>query len=343
LQGNTSILDVPGLLRLLRELGRTGILRIGQGERSVELFCERGDTIMAVPIGELGIQAAAAAGLPPPETAGADGTPAIVMSATQSNQPTDALYRIGVNAILTLTATGPQPFLWQPLQAMPETIHRHGRSITAEQLALERLRLVDDWTQIEAEVASLEQVCMRSPDAIARLRQLNLSEIERRVLTEINGRRNVRQLLDRCGLSTFELFHVLYRLIQCRLVLPRQAVVPAMTGRPPVLVAGPDSRLADPLHRILTTRGLAPSPVANETGSLVRIISESQAQVVMIDADTCDAATIAQSLRSVLETSAITVVAITDRQGAQAGLSTSCDLVLTAPVHADDIPSLLGF
>lgn len=342
LAGSTAVIDLPALLRLLRDLGRTGVLELGPAGQAINLFCERGDVVMAVPSGASAVQAAAAAGLPPPS----DTDPAVppLLAAAAGTPEADAvLYRIGVDAVLALCAAGPQPFRWRQAPALPAAVLSLGRVITAEQLGLERLRLVDDWTQIEAEVTSLDQVCARAPDLAERLRRLTLSAIERQVLTEINGRRAVRNVVERCRLSTFEAFHVLYRLIQTRLVLPRPAAGPVGGGGAPVLCAGPDGRLAGALERILAARGLPPPALAGDAAGTAAILAAGGARAVLIDADSCDAPAIARALRGALETSAATLVALVDRGGDAAALAEAgCDAVLSAPVHANDLHALIG-
>ena len=348
LSGSTSVLDLTALLRLLHDLGRTGVLELGSSGSLVELFCERGDVVLALPTGAGADRAAATAGLtlPGPADAGLPGpvdagVPPLVTAVTGLADGGETLRHIGIAALLGLVAAGPQPFRWRPRTALPAVMLKVGRAITADQLALERLRLVDDWTQIEAEVASLDQICARAPDIMTRLAPLNLSPIERRILTEIDGRRSVRDLVERCKLSTFEVFHVLYRLIQTRLILARVTAGSATARRSPVICAGPASPLIEPLTRMLVGRGLPAPAIVHDAAGIAALAGEGLC--VVVDADTCDGPAVVRFLRGSVATSAVPVVAVVDRFGDPGALTGyGCDAVLFAPVHANELPPLLG-
>ncbi|GDY11802.1 hypothetical protein LBMAG53_06800 [Planctomycetota bacterium] len=340
LSGSTAVLDLPALLRLLHGLGRSGVLELGASDRLVELFCERGEVILALPSGAAAEQAAAAAGLVLPAAAD-DGVPLLVAAVSGLPEGSEQLQRIGIAALLGMVAAGPQPFRWRPRSALPAAMLKVGRAITAEQMALERLRLVDDWTQVEAEVASLDQICSRSPDLAAQLRSLTLNPIEHRILTDVDGRRSVRAIVERSRLSTFEVFHVLYRLIQSKLVLPRSPAATARSVRSPVLCAGPASPLIEPLTRMFIGQGLQPPAVVRDATGVAALGGECLC--VVVDADTCDGPAVIRFLRSSVATSAVPVVAVVDRFGDPAALTASgCDAVLFAPVHVSALPPLLG-
>jgi DNA-binding response OmpR family regulator len=234
--GSTGFLHLPQLLRLIADSHRTGVLRLGspQGEDGALVWFARGDLQLAAPrdaaagarlLINAGIAAEPGRSFITPATA--DLVPAVV--AAHHAQAGEALALLGRQTLVKLMGDGPMAWDWKELAQLPEPIIAlAGTGISLDQLLLDRLRLVDDWSQIELDVHSLGQICARAPDVRARLPRFTLTAEEGRVLQHVDGRRSVQELVTRTNLSTFETFHILYRLIQVRLVTaapPSQALV----------------------------------------------------------------------------------------------------------------------
>ncbi len=349
LSGSTALVPIPALVRLLASLGRTGELLLGTGASTLTLFCERGELVLVTVPAALASEAAAAAGVgiqaedlarAQQQVAGSD-LPlvvALIDGACGTAAPA-VLHRMGLAALLAASSGDPRPFQWRDHAPLPAEIHRHAHTITADQLALERLRQVDDWSQIELEIASLDQVCSRALNLRERLPALDLNEVERRVLALVDGRRSVRAIVDTCRLSTFEVFHALFRLIQIRLVEPRPQ--PTVGTRPVLWCGSADDRMVPDLARILAERGLPP-PVVVPPDDIPATIARTGARVVVVDAAHIDAPRLAGQVRSRLESSDATLVALVEAPDGEGLLATAgFDAVLLTPVHATDLHGLL--
>ena len=348
LAGSTGLLPLPRLVRALAESGRSGVLAVG-GARGLALYFSRGELLLCVPgDADEARRAAAAAGIPVPSGAPPGGVPEMVAWVEAAVPAADCpavLQRQGAAALVQRLGQGPLPFAWTD-GAPPAFATRLGLAIPAEQLDLERLRLVDDWAQLELQVTSLDLVCVRAPDFLARLPRFTLDALERRVLLQINGRNRVKDLIARLGLSTFDAFHALYRLLQVALVQPLAAEAPAASL---LVCAAPEAGLASAFARLLhdggeghgatAVSGCAPAQAEER-------LAGGGASVALVDVTApAEAAALALALRARLETSATTLVALLPHaDGAQARelLAAGFDHVLARPLHRTSIQRLMN-
>lgn len=90
-------------------------------------------------------------------------------------------------------------------------------------LVMEGFRRVDEWRMIEGSF-DFDEVLYPDPVAIERLgSEANLTQRERSVLAEIDGKHTIREILDRMEGSSFELCKIVYQLLNSRLVRRRVA------------------------------------------------------------------------------------------------------------------------
>lgn len=347
--GSTAFLPVLQLLRLVADTHRTGVLHLG-GDDGVDAWFERGDLRLASPReATAGRRVLATAGMAeePGRAAGWSGAAraanvplAVVVADECGPAGAAALRTIGRQALVRQTAEGPVEWSWSDLSALPEPVARASRPISIDQLALDRLRLVDDWSQVELDVSSLGQVCERVPAMRTRLPLFELTPEEAKVLLLVDGRRPVKDVLERSGLSTFDVFHILYRLIQVRLVQPRGE---APTRRPgPVLLCAGEG-VAGPLADWLGRRGETLASCAPD-GLLERILTAAP-RLALVDLDgVADPEALARGVRARLEVSDTPLVALAPRadRGLQRALAEAgYDRVLAKPVHLNAIGRLL--
>ena len=349
--GSTTFLQLPNLLRLIADSHRTGVLRLGSahGEDGALAWFARGDLQLAAPRdAAAGVRLLAGAGIAsePGRTTvmptGSDVVPAVLAAHQAGAGATLAL--LGRQTLVRLMGEGPLAWEWRDLPQLPESVAAlAGPGISLDQLLLDRLRLVDDWSQIELDVHSLGQVCGRAPDVRTRLPRFTLSPEEARVLQHVDGRRSVQDLVTRANLSTFETFHILYRLIQVRLVTPAPVDPPVMG---PVLVCGSDDATCAPLSAWLEQRADRTRCRAVAPAQLLESIAEQAPRLVLIDlAGTPGEAALAAAIRNRIETADARLVAVvphTDRKRVAELRSAGFDEILVRPIHLNTIGRLLN-
>lgn len=84
--------------------------------------------------------------------------------------------------------------------------------ISPEALLLEGARRVDEWSLIEAKIPSFDLVFAVLPGQVEGYHAA-FSEAQRRLLPLLDGKRDIRQLIDASGLSEFEAAQALYGLV----------------------------------------------------------------------------------------------------------------------------------
>jgi DNA-binding response OmpR family regulator len=348
--GSTTFLHVPNLLRLIAESHRTGVLRLGsaQGEDGALVWFARGDLQLAAPRdAAAGTRLLVNAGIvsEPGRTsavsATADLVPAVI--AAHHADAGEALAVLGRQTLVRLMGEGPLAWDWKDLPQLPEAIIAlAGTGISLDQLLLDRLRLVDDWSQIELDVHSLGQTCARAPDVRERLQRFTLTADEARVLQHVDGRRSVQDLVTRTSLSTFETFHILYRLIQVRLVT---SAPPSQALAAPVLLCGSDESTSVPLSNWLEKRADRLRCLSVEPAQLVACITQQAPRLVLIDlAGTPGEAALAAAIRGQIETADARLVALVpqaDRARVAELRTVGFDDVLVRPIHLNAIGRLL--
>ena len=353
--GTTGFLSFLPLLRVVAEAHRSGVLYLGD-EDGVEVWFDRGELRLVAPRGVVAAKRIlVAAGINEEPGHGLSVTPeqapaiAAVLAASDHLQGLEVLHQHGRQALVQLTADGPLPWSWHDRHPLPRAVEQAGQALTIDQLHLDRLRLVDDWSQIELEVRSLDQCCARAADFRSRLGLFTLTAEETQVLLLVDGRTAVKHLLTRLAehgqhLSTFEVFHILYRLIQVRLI-----TATASTSVPGGVVVlchdrSPNDSLATALATWLAQRGdeLVICPPDNFLAVLVEV-SPRLALVDVLAAGRPEI--LASAVRQRLEVSDLTLAALTDHADREQQRSLSkagFDRVLTRPIPFSALAHLLN-
>jgi CheY-like chemotaxis protein len=334
LQGQTSLLPLKSLLKELGACGRTGMLVLQGDERRTMLYLRRGDVIFAThnqPEDYVRQSQADNSAITPKESEDAaaeqrqTGKPVFVTHASSGKIPAsdlpNLLYHQGKRVLLEAMDAGPCPFQWHDLAVLPSYVDAYGRSYAMDQLSLERLRLVDDWAQIELHVNSLDLVFRRGEGFSQNLRRFELTDNERRVLTLVDGRNTVRHIIERSSLATFEVFHVLFRMGQVGLVRraePGGTAGVAREGRTVMMLETDVEGVQEPLATLLKRRRqpipLVPVAAVELLPALLR--ERPRLLLVNVGAPGVDAPAIAKDVRSHLEISDLPLLAVLDSEGA---------------------------
>jgi len=261
------------------------------------------------------------------------------------------LYQHGKRAFLAAIEAGPSAFDWSDTQELPGYVEAFGRPLALEQIQLERLRSVDDWAQVELHVSGLDVVFGRAEDFSARYGGFELNDSERRVLTLVDDRNSVRQIIDRSRLTPFEVFHCLFRLGQVGLVSARgtqpASDEPAPAARPVAILDADWEGVKEPLARLLAQRqkpvALLDIPTPDD---IIALCLKQRPRLLILDLSSgFDAAAAARQVRATLEISDTALVAVSAHEAghlsedlARAGF----DAVLVKPFLFADIERLLA-
>lgn len=365
LRGHTSVFSLPGLLRALHESARTGVLVLENGQRHTNLYLRGGEVVFATHNDpeEYGRGAELELRKDDPAYAAAQleqrqsGKPVLLTLAEAgliagSVLPT-LLHQQGMKVLLEAIDAGPSAFAFFERQALPSYVDAFGRLHSLEQVTLERLRRVDDWAQIELNVASLEVVFQREEGFSQRLERLGLTDAEKRILTLVDGRQNVHRIIDRSSLPTFEVFHVLFRMRHVGLIRQASDATTVSATTTPreraVLIVDPDvDGVQTPLAKLLQKQK-QPVPLLSLPASsdLLAAVIKERPRLVLLNVDTVgDAARRAvEEIRATLEVSDVLLVALLDRDNpayAEELAASGFNGVLVKPFLAKDIDKLLA-
>jgi DNA-binding response OmpR family regulator len=352
--GNTGFLSFLPLLRVVADAHRTGVLYVGDKD-GVEVWFDRGELRLVAPRGVIAARRVLVASGISEEpgkllSQNAELAPAIaaVFAASDHLQGLAVLHQHGRQVLLQLTADGPLPWSWHDRDRLPSVVEQAGLELTIDQLHLDRLRLVDDWSQIELEVRSLDQCCARAADFRARLPLFTLTVEETQVLLLVDGRTPVKHILTRLAeqgqrLSTFEVFHILYRLIQVRLITAN----PQLSAQAGAVVLchdrSPGESLATALATWLGQRG--DELVLCTPDNLRAVLLELAPRLVLVDVVAPQRlAALASEVRQCLEISALLLAALVDhpdRKQQRCLSAAGYDRVLTRPIPFSALARLL--
>ena len=114
-------------------------------------------------------------------------------------------------------------------------------SINADSLLLEGARRVDEWSVIAKKIPSLDLIFEADGERLA-AREVALSPAQARIALLLNGANDVNAVIERCGLSEFDVGKAIYGLLSAGFV---QRVGRSASSRQP----SPESRVAE--HRNL--------------------------------------------------------------------------------------------
>ncbi|HLG04588.1 MAG TPA: DUF4388 domain-containing protein, partial [Gemmatimonadales bacterium] len=117
-------------------------------------------------------------------------------------------------AVYSLFAWATGTFVFEPDQK-PEITDQLDR-INPESLLLEAARRVDEWSLIEARIPGFDLIFAVLPGQVEG-HQAAFTEAQRRLLPLLDGRRDVRELIDASGLSEFEAAQALFGLLSAGL------------------------------------------------------------------------------------------------------------------------------
>jgi CheY-like chemotaxis protein len=116
-------------------------------------------------------------------------------------------------------------FGFEAVHELPAVATEAGLALAVPPLLLEGFRRVDEWRLIEREVGDFDAIFLRDEDRVGGFGRGRLTRDEISILDLCDGRRTVREIIDRSQLGAFDTTKMLYRLSRTRLVRRRVAPV----------------------------------------------------------------------------------------------------------------------
>jgi DNA-binding response OmpR family regulator len=118
-------------------------------------------------------------------------------------------------------------FQFRVTDALPALAREAGLGLNVDRVLLEGYRRVDEWRVIEREVASFDEVFVRDDDKINLVPRGTFTRDELSVLTELDGRQSVRDVVRKLRMGSFDVSRIVFRLRRARLVRRRIPPAPA--------------------------------------------------------------------------------------------------------------------
>jgi len=384
LQGSTALLKPDAVLAALRASARTGVLTVELPVCRCLLYLRRGEPVFAASTAPDESARQAVVGLDPAleesfEKAEAEqrrsGKPVYVSLAEAGKIPgselPELLYEQGKRVLLDMLSADNCAFSWRDLPALPEYVEAYGRPYSPDNVELERLRETEDRLQVEMYIDSMDIVFCRGPQFSRNIRRFEFTDGERRVLTLVDGRNTVRQIVERSGVTVFEAFRILFRMSRFSLIRKRdgtperrgahaahagQTAHGGQTDRGdrgdeaasarPVLVFDADPSVREPLSNLLRRRhSVAVLEMEDDADPLARIVRERPRLAILDARSTPDVERIAREVRSNLEISDMALAVSSDRdspQSAKSWRAAGFDAVLVKPYLFREVEALLG-
>jgi CheY-like chemotaxis protein len=245
LSGDLGIISLADILGLLEAEAQTGVLSIRRADAHLQVFFAGGK-----------IDLATAHGVPEEFLLGrflirggalAAPTLAAALAARNAESSVDKQTLLGkflvdkgylaqtaLRRILSLQTAalifeslrwGAGRFGFAAAHELPEAATDAGLGLAVPPLLLEGFRRVDEWRLIEREVGDFDVIFLRDEARVESFGRGRLTREEQSVLDLCDGRRTVREIIDRSQLGAFDTTKMLYRLSRTRLCRRRVAPV----------------------------------------------------------------------------------------------------------------------
>jgi CheY-like chemotaxis protein len=115
-------------------------------------------------------------------------------------------------------------FQFRRTAELPPLAGEAGLQLNVDRMLLEGYRRVDEWRVIEREISSFDEVFVRNEEKIAELPRGTFTRDELAVLGEVDGRQNLREIVRKLRLGSFDVSKMFFRFRRSRLV--RRRVTP---------------------------------------------------------------------------------------------------------------------
>jgi len=112
-------------------------------------------------------------------------------------------------------------FQFRRTTELPPLAREAALQINVDRMLLEGYRRVDEWRVIEREISSFDEVFIRNEDKIAQVPRGTFTRDELAVLEQVDGRQNLREIVRKLRIGSFDVSKMFFRFRRARLVRRR--------------------------------------------------------------------------------------------------------------------------
>jgi len=103
-------------------------------------------------------------------------------------------------------------------------------------LIYEGVKRIDNWTRIKNELPDINTVLKLSTDPANLFQDIELTHLDRRMLSLIDGKRTIKELLNSSWISSFDAFKIIYVLLATGIVEEKKTMEPVLPTKEEVFV-----------------------------------------------------------------------------------------------------------
>jgi CheY-like chemotaxis protein len=112
-----------------------------------------------------------------------------------------------------------------PAEAREADLH-----VPIDGIMLEGFRRVDEWGMVEKEIKNFDMVLSPARDSTGVIKRVELEPDEKRILSLVDGKRTIKDVIRNSRRSSFDVCKILYRLLSARIIRKRSPREPGEDG-----------------------------------------------------------------------------------------------------------------
>jgi CheY-like chemotaxis protein/predicted nucleic acid-binding protein len=357
LRGDLTATPLLEVLRLLTSSNATGTLTIWLAD-TFRVHIRRGDILLCTTsrFDHASLGSAPAARIPPELLARARGhqqsagKPALVTLAQAGAIPVNdlpaELHRAAGRLLEELLGATTGRFAWRATLTLPDYVDAFGRHLSITSIALAHRR----GPTAALPAAFLDEVYDRMPRFSDKLAGARLSSEEQRLLTLVDGRHRVRDILARTQISSDQAAAIFARLRNAELIRSDDSSGTAEIAGGVVVVLDSDPEFVTPLGEYLARRPqpldlIAPPIDDLDASELAHTLMKLRPRLAIVNPRRVTADLALRELGAVARGGMITIAAILefpDPAEVDGLLRAGLHAVLVKPLHENDLERLLG-
>ncbi len=245
IRGILAMIPPGDVFQLLKFQAQTGILHLARGSAHLEVFMREGGIAFARAqnvdeeflLGRFLVESGA---LTPQDlemflqsrkgTSKLLGEQLVKTGHITKEQLVEALGRQTEALMYEALRWGEGEFAFYVTEKLPAEAREADLHVPVDMLMLEGFRRVDEWGMIEKEIKDFDMVLSPARDSTGVIKRVELDEEEKQILSLVDGRRTVKDVIRNSRRSSFDVCKILYRLLSSRIIRKRSPREPLDAG-----------------------------------------------------------------------------------------------------------------